>query len=47
VNETAAANAFATVTDQEIVAALKRQIESLQNTLNQMKKRIEELAVQE
>lgn len=48
VTETAtAASALAPGTDQEIIAALKRQTEFLQNTLSQMKKRIEELEVQE
>jgi hypothetical protein len=41
------ANAFVTVTDEGEIAALKGEAESLQNTLNQMKKRIEELEVKE
>jgi uncharacterized protein YceH (UPF0502 family) len=42
-----AANAFATVTDQKTIADLKEQIESLQNTLDQMRKRLEELKAKE
>jgi hypothetical protein len=41
------ANAFATVPDEGEIGALKGQAESLQNTLNQTRKRIEELEVKE
>ena len=42
-----AANAFVLVTNKGEIAALKEQAESLQNTLSQMRKRIEELETKE
>ena len=44
---TSVANASAMVTDKREIAALKEQAESLQNTLDQMRNRIEELEVKE